>query len=605
MPAIGARFLRAAMLALVLIAIPSLAYAQPALDAGTGSGGTSQQDEQSSADSDGETDGGADGDVPTGPRALSLGDYSEAWFATDRLNEGLPETETPPNRATPQATLESFLGRARNGEFDAAAQMLNLNLVPAGEQQRLGNLYANQLRDVIDRKIAIDWASLPDRPDGLVEISGGNDPTAGQPRRSIRFGLLGLDERDVELRLDRIRVGDGSPIWLVSAQTVENIPDLYRAYAPSQYETLLPEWLKTDSPIGPRWFEILAVPLIMLAGVVVGWAVFKFWRFPQRPFRKDGWTSTALRAVRAPLSVLAGLSIVWILFSNVLVFSQSIENWANPLMTFGFVAAVIWVIARAIDGVSDWITVSYVDDIGDEYNDEARRLYTNISIARRLVLLLLVLIGAGIAFSQLRVFQVFGITLLGSAGVLGLVIGFAAQTVLGNILASVQVAMSKPVRIGDAIFYEGNWGYVEEINYTFILIQTWDQRRIVVPVRYFVSHPYENWSIRNPALIKPVEIAVDFRADLDRIREHFSDVLKGNENYDGEQEPKVLVIGSDNKTMTLRFYTSAADSSRAWDLKCAVHEEMIRFIRDELGEEYLPVEREIQLRSAAASSGGE
>ena len=214
------------------------------------------------------------------------------------------------------------------------------------------------------------------------------------------------------------------------------------------------------------------------------------------------------------------------------------------------------------------------------------------------MLLLLVLLGAGIAFSQLQVFQVFGITLLGSAGVLGLVLGFAAQTVLGNILASVQVAMSKPVRIGDAVFYEGNWGYVEEINYTFILIQTWDKRRLVVPVKYFVSHPYENWSIRDPAIIKPVELAVDFRADVERLREHFAKVLKENENYDGEEEPKTLVIASDNKTMTVRFYTSAKDSSMGWDLHCQVREEMIRFIREEMGEEFLPLEREKQLGDA-------
>ncbi len=579
----------------LLVTEASLAQDMPGV--GGSDEGNGRAEESSSGGQEPSDDGGGAA-PPSGPRALALGDYNEAWFVTDAVNEGLADPAVPPNRSTPQATLESFLRAARNNDFDAAAQMLNLNLVPRADQARLGGLYANQLRDVIERKISLDWSNLPDRPDGLAEIASSDNPVAGQPRRSIRFGLLEVGDRDAELRLDRIRVGDGSPIWLVSAQTVENVPDLYEAYAPSGYEQLLPDWIKADSPLGPRWFELLALPVILIASVIVGWMVFKVWAFPARPFKEDSWVRTAMRAVRAPLATLAALSVAWILISNVLVFSQAIENWVNPLLTFGFVATVIWVIARAIDGVSNWITNRYVDDIGDEYNDDARRLYTNISIARRLVLLLLVLVGAGVAFSQLQVFQVFGITLLGSAGVLGLVLGFAAQTVLGNILASVQVAMSKPVRIGDAVFYEGNWGYVEEINYTFILIQTWDMRRLVVPVRYFVSHPYENWSIRDPSLIKPVEIAVDFRTDVDALRKKFEEVLKANENYDGEQEAKVLVIGSDNKTMTVRFYTSAADSSKAWDLHCEVREVMIRYINEELGQQYLPVEREIQLDAA-------
>ncbi len=594
-----------ASLALVLtLFVTEAGFAQGVPGFGGSDGGGGSAEESSSGGQEASGEGGQESGeanseaAPNGPRALSLGDYNEAWFATDAVNEGLADPIVAPNRSTPQATLESFLRAARNNDFDAAAQMLNLNLVPRADQARLGGLYANQLRDVIDRKIALDWSNLPDRPDGLAEIASSDNPVAGQPRRSIRFGLLEIDDRDAELRLDRIRVGDGSPIWLVSAQTVENVPDLYDAYAPSEYEQLLPEWLKADSPLGPRWFELLSLPIILVASVIVGWMVFKAWAFPARPFGEDSWVRTAMRSVRAPLATLAALSVAWILISNVLVFSQAIENWVNPLLTFGFVATVIWVIARAIDGVSNWITNRYVDDIGDEYNDDARRLYTNISIARRLVLLLLVLVGAGIAFSQLQVFQVFGITLLGSAGVLGLVLGFAAQTVLGNILASVQVAMSKPVRIGDAVFYEGAWGYVEEINYTFILIQTWDLRRLVVPVKYFVSHPYENWSIRDPSLIKPVEIAVDFRTDVKALREKFEEVLKANENYDGEQEAKVLVIASDNKTMTVRFYTSASDSSKAWDLHCEVREAMIRYINEELGQQYLPVEREIQLEAA-------
>ena len=121
------------------------------------------------------------------------------------------------------------------------------------------------------------------------------------------------------------------------------------------------------------------------------------------------------------------------------------------------------------------------------------------------------------ALSQFTSLQLIGTTLLTSAGVAGLIFGIAAQPVLANIMAGVQVAITQPVRIGDSVFIEDNWGYVEDLRYTYAVIRTWDERRLVIPLRYLISEPYENWTLKDAHLIKPIYLYADYRTDVQKI----------------------------------------------------------------------------------------
>ena len=144
---------------------------------------------------------------------------------------------------------------------------------------------------------------------------------------------------------------------------------------------------------------------------------------------------------------------------------------------------------------------NFLDLIG---NEESRKLLTYISVARRLITFLVIIIGGYIILSQFRSLEKLGISLLASAGVATVIIGVAAQSTLGNIIAGLQIAFTKPVRVGDTVIIDDDWGYVEDIKFTFMVVRTWDLRRLVVPLKYVISNTFENWSMTSSHQIRPI-----------------------------------------------------------------------------------------------------
>jgi small-conductance mechanosensitive channel len=151
--------------------------------------------------------------------------------------------------------------------------------------------------------------------------------------------------------------------------------------------------------------------------------------------------------------------------------------------------------------------------------------------------------------------------------------------VLGNIIAGVQIAISRPIRVGDALDYEGLWCYVEEITYMYVLCCTWDEKRYVIPLRYFVSKPFTSYSLRDPHTLRTVQFKVDYTVDVEEIRKEFIRAVKDHELYDENYEPKVQVIDWDEETVTVRGVISAGNASDAWDLHCDMREHMLTFVQ--------------------------
>lgn len=511
---------------------------------------------------------------------------------------GTPSQAGRPDRSTPRATLEGFVDGAARQDFATAADYLNLTDLPDEVRAQLGPQRALQLHEVMKRKVWINWADVPDRRDGLDALASSDDPLAGERRRSILLGVVDLEDRPVELRINRYEPDQGDPVWLVSRRTVGYLPALFNAHGPGQIEEWLPEELKEEAFWRIPLWQIIALPLILAASAIIAMAAYRGLKFASRRMadRQDGsrpgWSLQILKRSAMPLALLAGATLVAILNASLLSFSGPASAIVTLLTTIVLVAAIAQVILRTIGTVLDIITNNYVAEIGDEANSRSRDRYTNISAARRVVIILALVIGAAVVISQLNPTQSLGMSLLASAGLISLILGFAAQTILGNILASIQIAIAKPIRIGDAIEFEGEWGYVEEINFTYVLVQTWDDRRFIVPVRHFVSQSFENWSIRNAEMIKPVEIKLDPTADLQVLREQFEAILRGDEEWDEREEPKVLVVDNDGWTMTLRFYASAANPTAAWNLQCRFREKLFAYLRQEGDGRWLARERQ-------------
>lgn len=524
------------------------------------------------------------------PGAL-VGEHAAAYYLLERLNAGLPPADPPPNLQTPQAALEHFVLRSREGDWQGAARALNLNLIPEGEQARRAPELARRLYALLDRRNLIAWDEVPDRPDGLVEaLPGTSDALAGEPRRSLELGVLDLGERDARIALQRVRVQDAAPLWVFSPQTVENVPALYDRLGPGPVDRWMPQWARRrllgEVPLW-EWGALLLLVLASLAlGRLVARLLWGWWR------RTGGGTpARLLEALARPLALTVATVVLFATSSSEVLFSGGLLRFLQPLFWVLLVAAVTWLGMRAFSIASERIGERFVSGIEQHDSERARKHRTALSVVRRVFIFLVVLVGFGVGLSHFTSLELVGTTLLTSAGVASVVLGIAAQPVLGNIVAGLQLALTQPVRIGDSVYIQDNWGYVEDLGYTFAVIRTWDHRRLMIPLRHLVTTPYENWSIKDAHMVQPILLYADYRVDVQRVREKFEELLRDDERWDERQDPVVQVTAVTDEVVEIRALCSAADPVAAWYLHCDLREALLAFLRDLDGGAFLPRRR--------------
>ena len=548
--------------------------------------------------------GATEADAPpltTATRSGALTAYAEPYYLLSELNAGLP-ADTPVNLQTPQAALEHFVQASRAERYAEAARALNLNLLPADAQAERAAPLAERLFYVLDKQLGFDWEGLPDRPDGAsTQPAGPDDPLIGQPRRSLLIGTLSQADRDVAIRLQRVKVGDGAPAWVFSPQTVENIEGLYRQYGPGPVDRLVPAWARVEVVGQTALWSWLALLVGLVLVVLLAWGVRRVTR--RRLQDADShWVRGLSERVATPVAVVVGLLLLDLLATVVLSLPAFVTT---PLLVL-LIAAFVWLAMRTIEYLTEHVARDQgVDSLKELSGDERTRQQhwlTYLSVGRRVLLFVVFLLGVGLVLSQFQSLEALGFSLMASAGVATVLLGIAAQPVLGNIVAGLQIAFTKPVRIGDSVVYEGDWGYVEDITYTYVLIQTWDQRRLVVPLRHLVTHPFENWTLRSAHLVKPIHLYADYTLDVDRVREKFDALLRSSDEWDEENEPTVQVTAVEDETIEIRALCSAKDPSTAWDLHCRLREELVAFLRDLDGGRYLPRQRVEDVGGAAASA---
>ena len=548
--------------------------------------------------------GGSDGGSSSGGGGGGGGEPSKWYFKTEPFNEGLGELPPGIDRDTPQGTLESFLFFF--DDPDALAHMLDLSDIPVDAQAQVGPLIASELYEVMDRKVWLDWASIPDRPDGLNPSASSDDPLAGEPRRSLRLALLNLEERPVPIRLVRIKPGDAEPVWVFSAQTVENVPELNDLYGPTAFERALPPSLKKEVAAGLDRWEIVALPLVVIVSFLVGLIVFKLCRAISDRARRNVFGDIA-HSIALPLAVVAAAATGSIVTSRLFTFSAAIDAFMAPAITILVVFAILLVVVHVIDLVLEYMLADDVSELEKPENDDRRRFQTNLSAARRVGLVILFIAAVGLILMQLNILGGTGIALLGSAGILTLVLAFAGREALSSIMASLQIAMAKTAKVGDAVLWKGQWAYVEKINFTYVQLKSWDQRRIIVPVSEFTTETFENWTKRDPSLIKVVELRLNHMADVDQLRERFQEWVASRDDIETPEDCKVLVIGHDASGMLVRFYSNAKDPSTAFNMHCALREAMLKAAAEldpagNPGSVYLPAEREAKIADFAQAA---
>ncbi|MGH9109092.1 MAG: mechanosensitive ion channel family protein [Acidimicrobiales bacterium] len=241
------------------------------------------------------------------------------------------------------------------------------------------------------------------------------------------------------------------------------------------------------------------------------------------------------------------------------------------------VASVAWLVVGSTYVLDDVILARYQMDVAD--NLRSRRIATQIQVLRRVAVAVVAVVALAIVLLSIPEVRAAGAGLLASAGVLGVVAGIAARPTATNVVAGIQIALSQPIRVDDVVVVEGQWGRVEEIALTYVVVRVWDLRRLVLPISYFVEQPFENWTRSTADILGWVFVQVDYSAPVDALRHQFEDILASSPHWDGKVGVlQVTTLGTE--TMQLRALMSSADSSRSWELQCEVRERLVQFIRD-------------------------
>lgn len=242
------------------------------------------------------------------------------------------------------------------------------------------------------------------------------------------------------------------------------------------------------------------------------------------------------------------------------------------------IVALTWLGVRAVAGIAEAVIGLHPANVGD--NLHARQIHTQTRVLARTLMIFIILIGAGSALMAFPAMRQIGTSLLASAGVAGIVAGIAARPVLGNLIAGLQIALSQPIRLDDVVIMEGEWGRIDEITSTYVVVKLWDERRLIVPLQWVIEHPFQNWTRTGSQLLGTVFLWVDYRAPLAPLRAELERVCKAAPEWDG-RAALLQVVETSDRAIQLRVLVSAADASKTWDLRCRVREALIDFLQRE------------------------
>ena len=240
------------------------------------------------------------------------------------------------------------------------------------------------------------------------------------------------------------------------------------------------------------------------------------------------------------------------------------------------VFAFTWFLIRLLKVGERVIMARFALDHAD--NLEARRVATHVELVRKILNVIIVVLAVSIALMTFDAVRQVGISLLASAGVAGIILGFAAQKSIATLIAGIQIAVTQPIRIDDVVIVENEWGRIEEITLTYVVVRIWDQRRLIVPVSRFLEQPFENWTRTSADLIGTVYIYADYNVPTEDVRNELGRIVKGTPLWD-KRLVSLQVTNATEKTIELRALVSAANSSDAWDLRCLVREKLLDFLQ--------------------------
>ncbi|MGW8313535.1 MAG: mechanosensitive ion channel family protein [Desulfuromonadales bacterium] len=322
------------------------------------------------------------------------------------------------------------------------------------------------------------------------------------------------------------------------------------------------------------FLALFLIILTIFGGVVLNLILFKI--FERRLVAHEERTGIPLKKRFYAISRVLIPILLLLLVIPALPVAAETSQVIRKALSVVFILMTGWLAVKAVMIGREMVLNRY--DINVKDNLKARAIHTQMNMLVKILVVTIALIATA---SSLMVFdnvRHIGTSILASAGVIGIIIGFAAQRSIATLLAGLQLAITQPIRIDDVVIVDGEWGKIEEITLTYVVVCIWDLRRLIVPTSYFLEKSFQNWTRTSADLLATVMIYADYSLPVDVVRNQLHEIIKDHALWDGKVW-RLHVTNATEQTIELRALMSAASSSDAWELRCDVREQLLRFLQ--------------------------
>ncbi len=354
--------------------------------------------------------------------------------------------------------------------------------------------------------------------------------------------------------------------------------------------------------VTPTQVEAIVAAVWIAIAILIGVAVHRlvYWGFRRwAKERSDGFAAAVVRRTSRPAAYIFPLVAILTVIPNL----DLPERWTletvrvTAILT---IAAVAWTTIATIRLWADVVVTRHRVDVED--NLLARQLGTRVDILARVMIILTTIVALGMVLMTFPAIRALGTTLLASAGVVGIVAGLAARPLFENLVAGIQLALTQPIRLDDVVIVEKQYGRIEEIHSTYVVVRVWDLRRLVVPLTYFIQTPFENWTRKTANLMGEVFVFADWTLDVEALRAEIPKMVARTQLWD-KQFANLQVTDATDRGMQIRALVTARNSSDLWDLRCFVREEIVAFIRENQPEAFPRTRVELPPQAEPAPNG--
>ena len=251
-------------------------------------------------------------------------------------------------------------------------------------------------------------------------------------------------------------------------------------------------------------------------------------------------------------------------------------EFGEHLLTIALIILVSWLLIKLTFVLEDYVLARF--DVAVSDNLRARKIHTQFRVLKRMVIAIVCIVALGALLMTFEKVRQVGTAILASAGIIGIIVGMAAQKTVASFIAGLQIAITQPIRVDDVVIVENEWGRIEEITLTYVVVRIWDLRRLIVPITYFIEKPFQNWTRVTADILGTVFIYVDYTVPFEAVRKQLQRILNESEHWD-KKVCVLQVTNASERTVELRALMSAKDASAAWTLRCEVREKLLDFVQ--------------------------